>query len=584
MERFDLPIHQNPLRTRADVESALLQLLEPVKGHFTAGNAGLHLGDHAAHYGENSARMEAFSRMLWGLGPLWSQGGGEDYLPLFREGLVNGTDPDHPAYWGKPFDHDQKVVEMAAIAVTLMLCGERMAFTRKEADNLHSWLAGADGLSLPQNNWLFFRVLIQAAFRRMGWSWNKKQLEQDLAKLDGWYLGEGWYCDGQPSQMDYYIPFGMHYYGLIYAWCMEREDPERSRIFKERAAEFAKDYLYWFEDSGRAGPFGRSLTYRFGQSAFFSALALAGVEAVPWGVMKSRLLGNLRDWFAQPIFTPDGLLTVGYGYPNLCMSENYNAPGSPYWALKAFLCLALPEEHPFWQAQEEVPELEPRKLLPRARMLAARSHSQVQLFPAGQMCVNQLGQIAPKYEKLVYSSRFGFSVSRGDSLEEGAFDSCLAVSEAGEERWRMQRGFDAYDVAPDHTWRRFSPLRGVTVEVTVTPCFPGHRRDYVITTDRPIDAADGGFAIPAEQDGRPYSADMVEWAEHAVTARFPWGTSGIRCEQGEGTPVLVKAWPNTNLLHPLTRIPTICFRLKAGVHRLTTVVTGSVGEAKGDRS
>ena len=138
-----------------------MQILEPVKGRFTEGYAGLHLGDFSAHYGEASAHMEAFSRMLWGLAPLWSQGGGGDYLPLFRQGLVNGTDPDHPGYWGRPFDCDQKVVEMAAIATTLLLCGEQLDFTPREAENLHAWLAGVEGLRLPQNNWLFFRVLVE---------------------------------------------------------------------------------------------------------------------------------------------------------------------------------------------------------------------------------------------------------------------------------------------------------------------------------------------------------------------------------------------------------------------------------------
>ncbi|MCI8697948.1 MAG: DUF2264 domain-containing protein [Oscillospiraceae bacterium] len=576
MDHFDLPIRRSPLRTRADMERALLQILEPVRGHFTPGNAGLHLGDFAAHYGESSAHMEAFSRMLWGLAPLWSQGGGGGYLPLFRQGLVNGTDPEHPAYWGKVADCDQKIVEMAAIALTLMLCGPSLELSPREAQNLHRWLAGVEGRVLPQNNWLFFRVLVQAAFRRMGWPWDREQLEADLERLEDWYLGDGWYCDGQPSQVDYYIPFGMHYYGLIYARFMEGEDPARAQRFRERAARFAQDYLYWFEDGGRSVPFGRSLTYRFAQSAFFSALAFAGVEALPWGVMKSRVLGNLRDWFSLPIFSPDGLLTVGYGYPNLCVGENYNAPGSPYWALKAFLCLALPEEHPFWRAQEQVPPLEPLRALPRARMLIARSGEQVQLYPAGQRCVCQLGQVGPKYEKLVYSSRFAFSVSRGNSLEEGAFDNCLAVSEAGEDCWRAQRGFDAYEIGPDYTWRRFSPMRGVWVEVKVIPRFPSHRREYRIVTDRPIDAVDSGFALPAEQAGQRYQEDMTVWEAHGVAARCPWGISAIRCEEGGGQPLLVTPWPNTNLLSPLTRIPAIRWRLEPGEHRLATWVTGDI--------
>lgn len=189
MTHSGLSIRQNPLRTRADVEEALLQILEPVKDRFTEGCAGLHLGDFAAHYGEGAAHMEAFSRMLWGLAPLWSQGGGMECLPLFRQGLVNGTDPDHPAYWGPVRDYDQKIVEMAAIAVTLMLCGKKLALSSQEAKNLHRWLAGVEGRALPQNNWLFFRVLVQAAFRRMGWDWDRRQLEEDLARLDGWYLG-----------------------------------------------------------------------------------------------------------------------------------------------------------------------------------------------------------------------------------------------------------------------------------------------------------------------------------------------------------------------------------------------------------
>lgn len=572
----DLPVSQNPLRTRADVERALIGLLEPVMVHFTDGDAGLRLGDFAAHYGGDAARVEAFSRMLWGLAPLWAHSGETRFFERFRRGLIHGTDPAHPAYWGEVGDCDQKIVEMASIALTLMLDGERLALDERESANLHAWLGQINARRVPLNNWLFFRVLVNAAFCRMGWAWDRERVEEDFRLLDGYYLGGGWYCDGQPTQLDYYIPFGMHFYGLVYARFMGEEDPERCRILRERGRAFAEDFLYWFEPGGAAVPFGRSLTYRFGQGAFFSALALAGVEAVDWGVMKSRVLANLRWWLAQPVLSGDGLLTVGYAYPNLCMSENYNAPGSPYWGLKTFLCLAFPEDHPFWKSEEKVPELKSRRLIPQARMLLCRDEKQVQMFPAGQHCVNQLGNCAAKYEKLCYSTRFGFSVSRGDSLEEGAFDNCMAFSEAGEERWRMGRGFISFEVSGTAARRTYFPMRGVSVTVAVTPDFPSHRREYTITTDRPIDAADGGFAIPAERDGVPFADDMVEWSEHGVAARFPWGVSAIRSVEGGGEPLLVKAFPNTNVLSPLTRIPTLRFRLGAGTHRIVTVVTGDV--------
>ena len=56
---------------------------------------------------------------------------------------------------------------------------------------------------------------------------------------------------------------------------MEKEDPEHTALFKERAKTFSESFIYWFDDEGKALPFGRSLTYRFAQAAFFSACAHA---------------------------------------------------------------------------------------------------------------------------------------------------------------------------------------------------------------------------------------------------------------------------------------------------------------------
>ena len=69
-------------------------------------------------------------------------------------------------------------------------------------------------------------------------------------------------CIRDRPQKDYYVSFGIHFYCLLYARFMEKEDPEHTALFKERSKTFSESFIYWFDDEGKALPFGRSLTYR----------------------------------------------------------------------------------------------------------------------------------------------------------------------------------------------------------------------------------------------------------------------------------------------------------------------------------
>ena len=109
------PVQNNPLRTRADVERAAVQLLEPLLPLFSPGCARLPLGDTGATYPAAVAQMEAYARPLWAMVPMLA-GNCQGALPLWekwRQGLINGVDPAHPEYWGQVADHDQRLVEMA---------------------------------------------------------------------------------------------------------------------------------------------------------------------------------------------------------------------------------------------------------------------------------------------------------------------------------------------------------------------------------------------------------------------------------------------------------------------------------------
>lgn len=102
-------------------------------------------------------------------------------------------------------------------------------------------------------------------------------------------------------------------------------------MFEKRAQKFILDFVYYFSPNGAAIPFGRSMVYRFAVISSFSALALADIPLpapLEWGHIKGFVLRHLRSWNqSKDIFRSDGTLNIGYGYDNMNMTENYNAPG-----------------------------------------------------------------------------------------------------------------------------------------------------------------------------------------------------------------------------------------------------------------
>ncbi|MGF7030860.1 hypothetical protein J2T17_001766 [Paenibacillus mucilaginosus] len=586
------PIVNNPLVTREDLILAFRQLSAPLLPYYSPGSARLELGGTAASYPREVAGYEGFSRVLWGLVPLLAGGETSELLETVLEGIRSGTDPGHEEYWGTVHDYDQKSVEMAAFGLALALVPEllREKLSGEELERLAAWLRQINGRKLWDCNWLFFRVIVQIGFKKAGLPYDAELTRQTLDEIERFYLGDGWYADGVGGHSDYYVPFAIHYYGLLYAKLMEAEDPERSRLYKERAALFARRFLHWFAEDGSALPYGRSLAYRFSQSAFWSALVFAGVEPFPLGVTKGLILRNLRWWFAQGIFAPDGTLTIGYAYPNLIMAENYNAPGSPYWALKTFLPLALPADHPFWTA-EELPLPEPEESLavqyaPHLvfRRAASGKVPHVLAFNSGHGSSNEHTHTSAKYEKFVYSTLFGFSVPRAEwGLAQGAFDSMLALSE-GDNLYRVKRRCEETRIADDGLiYARWKPWADVEVHTWLVPGTPWHIRVHGIRTARTLDAAEGGFALGIERSGG-VSAGPVETAvrEDAAYAAWAGTASGIlRLYGSGGTAELIVPNANTNLLHPRTVIPTIRTRIEPGVTWLASAVYGEGGVSGG---
>lgn len=461
---------------------------------------------------------------------------------------------------------------MAAIACAILevpaVVWEPLAENEKQ--NLARWLNTINTHELPHCNWLFFRVLVDLALDSVGMPCDLPQMERDLDEIDSWYVGDGWYTDGTPSikpQRDYYIPWALQYYGVLYSVFAAKRAPARAERFRRRALEFGRQFAFWFDENGAALPYGRSLGYRFGQCAFYSACVFAGLEPLPLPVMKGIIVRNLQWWMEKPIFDRDGVLTIGYTYPQLYMSERYNAPGSPYWGMKSFVVLALPADHPFWSAEAApLPRMPELYAMQSADLLFQRlPDGQVNAYAPAEVEQNEHGQFAEKYAKFVYNTRFGFSASRSYvQLEQAAPDSMLAFVIDG--YTFVRRHSDRFQLLGDRLLSQWSPFAGITVTTELIPQGRGHIRRHTVQSDVACTAYDCGFAVPKFCDGFATQTDGAQ-AEACNAAQ--------RCVvagQGGGAGVIVDAWPNTSLYAANTVIPAVRYDIPAGACELTTRV------------
>ncbi|MET7452013.1 DUF2264 domain-containing protein [Streptomyces sp. NPDC005574] len=554
----------------ADVRSELADhvrdLVAPVVPRFSPGRARVRLGVNTAIHDDTAAELESFARPLWGLAPLAAGGHAVPHAELWARGLAHGSDPAHPEYWGQPADHDQRLVEMAAIGFALALAPEQWwdPLSGPERDRLARWLRSALHREVSDNNWHFFPVLVGLGLDRVGVSYDHALTTARLDRLETFWLGDGWYADGPTERRDYYVPWAMHYYGLLH------DTLTGGDRFRERAARFALDFRHWFADDGAAVPYGRSLTYRWAQAAFWGALPFAGVDALPWDVVKGYLLRHLRWWRGRPVSGPDGLLSIGYGYPQPALAEQYNAPGSPYWSLKAFLPLALPERHAFWTAEETEPPVLPTvSAQPHAGAVLMRASGDVTLL-AGRQHHPWVRHGAEKYAKFAYSSRFGFSLPGGGlGLEQGAHDSMLALSDDGGAHYRVREEPAASYVTADTVLSTWHPWPDVEITTWLTAAAPWHVRTHRVRTGRALHSAEGGFAVD-----RDAATDRGAGPAQARVSA-PAGLTGLRDLDGRRRGEVVDCLPGTNVLARRTAMPVLSGRLPPGEHWLRCAVLGA---------
>ncbi|PVH73501.1 hypothetical protein DL98DRAFT_501130 [Cadophora sp. DSE1049] len=656
----------NPFLTHTDLTTAIYSLLTPLTRYQSPNGARIRLPiSTATHFDETAAQLEGFARPLWAIGALLaSQSPNEKIDPRLEgwvKGFAVGCDPSegNEEYWGDVQDIDQRMVEVEILAYALLaapvaflgaLESEDPYNIKRRAD-ITRYLQSVNGKKFPQTNWLWFRVMANLALVKscgVPYEELKESMDADLRVLDGFYVGEGWASDGKWAgegeeggrQMDYYSgSFAIQFSQLCYVKYARDLDPERVAVFEERARDFASGFWGYFDAEGASIPFGRSLTYRFAMGGFWAAVTMAEVSLpapLTPGVVKGLLLRHLRYWASKPdIFYSDGTLNIGFCYPNMYMSEDYNSPQSPYWCVKTFCMMALPASHDFWKIEEEpLPSTTDTglevTLLKQPRQILINSPTHHFLLSSGQYCAWPLKATEAKYAKFAYSSTFGFSVPIGPLIQQMAPDSTLALSEDGGETWKVRwksektemstvdfvGGEEGSSEKVPVLVSRWKPSKASTVDVQTTLIPPTtrwpdwHIRVHEITvrkgSESGVLAVEGGFAIygrkkrdglallpldwQVESPSNEVSAEGVFESKSSalvVTSAGASGTQNIAFSSSGGKfevrGEVLKPDANTNLMVSRTLIPTIKVDILPGKEeeqfsvKLVTAVFAVVG-------
>ena len=579
------PLALGPIETRADVQRAVLDLHRPLAARTSPRGARVRLGSAGASFDQAAIDLEGFARPLFGLVPLTVGGGAFDGWERISAGLDAGTDPSSQEYWGPVEGHvDQRMVEQAAIGLALAFCPEETWEPLEPAarDRLVAWLWGIFEHEPANSSWQFCRILVALGLERVGQPFDAHAVALSHRRIERYRRGHHWYVDGELENVDSYVPFAFHTYGLICAAAADLGlgSARWAEVYRERAAGFAADFRHWFAADGAAIPLGRSLTYRFAVTSFWGALAWADVASpVPWGEARGHTLRNLRWWSDKAISEGEGIVSVGYTYATRSLAESYNSPGSPYWCMKAFTGLAAPADHAYWTEPElPAPMVDGPVTLTDPGMVIARDADQaVAIVARPGWPIEVPEQAGAKYRKFAYSTAFGFSADDPDVSGTHITDSTLAFTdEEGNRRPRL--GVDVAGVEDEMGWSTWYPWSDVRVD---TVCFAvdgrWHGRLHQVRTARRLRSLETGFAVgytPTRDALTTAAARTPDHAAlttaHGTTALVGLPLHGV-ARVGSVSPVAV----NANLMHPNAAVPTLYVGLRPGLHRLASLVYAS---------
>ena len=269
--------------------------------------------------------------------------------------LYVGTYEDQQDITGHadPFRAFQQTVETCALVICLWVSREQIwdTYTKAEKDTIAAFLDSyAHANTVPQN-WRLFNMLDMAFLHMEGYPIQKEKMMDHAQAILNYYAGDGWYRDGH--SFDYYSCWAFNVYAPIWnLWYGYENAPYIAKKFEENSNKLMETYGDFFDRDGWTNMWGRSNIYRNAATSAFDGNLLLRDSRVNPGRARRISSGSLMQFLGREDFLYKGVPTLGFYGQFSPLVQGYSCAESPFWLGKAFLCLHLPADHPFWTERE----------------------------------------------------------------------------------------------------------------------------------------------------------------------------------------------------------------------------------------
>jgi len=345
----------------------LYRIAEPVLKHMSKGELAdkmkIELSPTWDGRDKRVTYMECFGRLMSGLAPWLNLP--DDQTPEGKQrkqlrdwalkSYVHAVDPESPDYllWR---NEGQPLVDAAFLANSFLRAPQQLwepldTLTKQRYIAEFQQLRRIDP---PYTNWLLFSATVETFLLSIDAPYDAYRISSAIRKIEEWYVGDGWYADGEHFAFDYYNSFVIQplYVEVLETLARKKKAPfQQLETAKKRMQRYSMILERFVSPEGSFPAFGRSMTYRLG---VFQPLALLALkhelpEELSEGQVRNVLTSVMKRMFSvDGNFNKEGFMQLGFVGHQPDLADSYTNNGSLYLTSLIFLPLGLPADDSFW--------------------------------------------------------------------------------------------------------------------------------------------------------------------------------------------------------------------------------------------